>query len=127
MPLLFDHEIREHLARYLAGEITLQAFEDWFVPASWNVHRSGNDEAARLTYEIEAVLLQAAAERWPEQRVKDRLAPFVENYTVTLGEHLPIRVATASRTERYDLPSGVKAEPAALMPVVVHRISVTAS
>lgn len=127
MPRLLDIEIRERLARYLAAEISLREFEDWFIPASWNVHLRGNDDAAKLTYEIEAVLAQASTERWPEQRVKEELAPFVEQYTVTVGERSPVTSLASNRTEEYTLPSSVKAEPVWVAPVAVHRISVLAS
>lgn len=125
--MLLDIEIRERLARYLASEISLREFEDWFVPASWNVHLSGNEEAAQLTYDIEAVLLQASTERWPEERVKKKLAPFVEHYAVTLGERFPLTSLASNRTEEYTWPSSVKAEPVRIAPVAVHRISVMAS
>lgn len=34
-----DVEIRNRLEAYLAGELTIEEFEDWFVPASWD-HRT---------------------------------------------------------------------------------------
>lgn len=37
-----DAEIREHLRRYVADEITLDEFENWFVPKSWNIHQMGD-------------------------------------------------------------------------------------
>jgi len=34
-----DREIREHLARYFAGEISLRQFEEWFAPRAWDIHQ----------------------------------------------------------------------------------------
>ena len=48
-----DLEIRQQLARYLAKQITLDDFEDWFVAESWNVHRDENTAATDLVFEIE--------------------------------------------------------------------------
>lgn len=31
-----DAEIRDHLAAYLGGEMTLDAFEEWFVARAWD-------------------------------------------------------------------------------------------
>jgi hypothetical protein len=46
-------EIREHLAQLLAGKTSLDDFEGWFVPYSWNIHKYGDEEAQRLAYAIE--------------------------------------------------------------------------
>jgi hypothetical protein len=46
-------EIRSRLADWLAGRQSLDEFEDWFVAATWDVHKSGDSEAEALTDEIE--------------------------------------------------------------------------
>jgi len=46
-------EIRKHLERLLARETSLDDFEEWFGPYSWNIHKSGDSEAQRLAYAIE--------------------------------------------------------------------------
>ena len=53
MNFSLDNEIREKLANYLVGKISLEEFEDWFVSASWNVDRSKNQVAINMVYEIE--------------------------------------------------------------------------
>lgn len=47
-----DVQIRTNLARYLAGEMTLDEFEDWFVPATWDIERRDNPAAESLTAAI---------------------------------------------------------------------------
>ncbi len=42
-----DLEIRARLMRLLNGETTLREFARWFLPATWNVEATGNDEAVR--------------------------------------------------------------------------------
>jgi hypothetical protein len=46
-------EIRFRLADWLAGDRSLDEFDDWFVPATWDIHNSGDSEAEVLTDEIE--------------------------------------------------------------------------
>jgi hypothetical protein len=46
-------EIRDHLEKLLSGEVSLDDFESWFVPYTWNIHKHGNAEAQQLVYAIE--------------------------------------------------------------------------
>jgi hypothetical protein len=46
-------EIREQLARFLFGDISLGGFEDWFVPATWDAHKAGDPAAESLADEVE--------------------------------------------------------------------------
>ena len=78
-------EIREKLASYLAGEIPLHCFEDWFVPASWNVVKSKNQADINLVYEIELWLAEFSGGFWNEDELKNLLRPLVENYQVILA------------------------------------------
>jgi hypothetical protein len=49
-------EIREQLGRWIDGEISLQQFEDWFLPSTWNLHVENDAEAESLADEIELYL-----------------------------------------------------------------------
>jgi hypothetical protein len=40
--------IQEHVSRYLRGEISLQDFEDWFVPVMWDLAEGEDSEARRF-------------------------------------------------------------------------------
>jgi hypothetical protein len=42
-------EIQNHLAQWIDGKISLREFEDWFVPATWNIHLAGDQEAERVS------------------------------------------------------------------------------
>jgi hypothetical protein len=52
MDTSLDARICHHVRRYLSGEISLQELEDWLVPATWDVHRSGNARAEQLASDI---------------------------------------------------------------------------
>ncbi len=54
-------EIRHHLADYLSGVISLHAFQDWLVGATWNVESADDPAATELTYSIKLVLAEHAA------------------------------------------------------------------
>jgi hypothetical protein len=58
--LLPDLEIRAYLSRYLAGSLTLDAFEDWFVPETWDIE-SYSAGAAKLATEIRSALFRLSA------------------------------------------------------------------
>ena len=87
MGFALDIEIREQLARYLVGEISLQEFEDWFVPASWNVVQSKNMSAIYLVYEIELWLAEFSDGFWNEDELKEKLLPLVNNYKIDVAQY----------------------------------------
>jgi hypothetical protein len=78
-------EIRDKLASYLVGEISLHDFEDWFVPASWNVAQSKKQADINLVYEIELWIAEFSDGFWNENELRNYLRPLVENYQVELA------------------------------------------
>ncbi len=61
-------QIKEQLARFLAGQIDLDDFEDWFVSNTWNIHLSGSVAAESLTFAIEESLSE-----YSSQHISDRI------------------------------------------------------
>lgn len=55
--LLPDLEIRARLSSYLAGKVTLDQFEDWFVAATWDVEQSGGG-GEKLAAEVRTMLFR---------------------------------------------------------------------
>jgi len=45
-------QIRAQLGRYLDGDISLQEFDAWFVPATWNVEGTNDQTKVDLVYEF---------------------------------------------------------------------------
>ena len=76
-----DQEIREHLVRYLSGELSLRDFNRWFMPATWNIDRSGNDDAERLVGDIGLALAELQAGHATEEQVRVLFARLVHTYT----------------------------------------------
>lgn len=103
---MLDIEIREQLARYLANEISLEEFQGWFVPATWNVEQTNNPIAAELAHEIELRLAEFSNGHWTEDDLRSLLGPLVENYTVRVsfgtaspGSSVSLPTSTGAQTE----------------------------
>lgn len=45
-------DIRSKVASVVAGDLTIRQFEDWFVPATWDVERSADQDAIRLAHQV---------------------------------------------------------------------------
>jgi hypothetical protein len=50
------HEIEQKIALVAKGKLSLNAFEDWFVPNSWNVHKDSTFECIDLVSSIHHLL-----------------------------------------------------------------------
>jgi hypothetical protein len=111
-----ENEMREKLASYLFGEISLEDFEDWFVSASWNVNQSKNQAAINIVYEIELRLAEYSDGFRSEVELKNLLRPLVENYQVELA---PI--------PNFQLGSNARVDHWLLSPVSFHKLSSGAS
>lgn len=76
-------EIRRHLAAYLAGRCSLEAFEEWFVPHALSIAEESVDaEVQEMTYEIELRLAEFSNGDWAEDELRGMLRPLVEPYPV---------------------------------------------
>lgn len=73
MPLL-DLQIHAWIARYLSGTASLEQFEDWFIPATWEVERSGNLPAAEVATPIRTALAELSADPADELEFRALLA-----------------------------------------------------
>lgn len=74
---------QEQLLRYISGELSLDAFRDWFTPATWDIDGSDNEDARELSYEIEHRLAEFMHGDWDEQELKLLLRPFAERRSET--------------------------------------------
>ncbi len=81
MPTSIDVTIRDWLARYLAGEISLPEFEEWFVPATWNRVGRGDDRLNSLIGEIELRIAELTSKHRSEDDIKALLRPLLADPT----------------------------------------------
>jgi hypothetical protein len=77
---MLDTEIRERLARYLAGEVSLEAFATWFLPATWNVENEGADATRRLTFGILHLLVEHSNGDLSESDLRRKLGVLGRTY-----------------------------------------------
>lgn len=72
-------EIQDQLSSYLAGDIDLEAFEDWITVNGWNSHLQGDSAGHKLRLNIEHLLFEFSDEHsgwmWDEDRLRQELAP----------------------------------------------------
>jgi len=54
--MIIESEIRDQLKRFINGEISRDAFTDWLVIRSWDMHKDSSGSAQKLVHEIEARL-----------------------------------------------------------------------
>ena len=69
-------KIREELGKYLSGEISLQEFQDWFVPETWDIHKSGDQEGIELAREVELRLAEYTNGHRTESELKQMFSRF---------------------------------------------------
>lgn len=72
------------LACYLAGKTSLQQFDEWFVPAAWNVTPASDPEAADLVGEIYLRVAEYTNGDWDEEELKGLLRPHVNRIPISL-------------------------------------------
>jgi hypothetical protein len=82
MSYSLDFNIRERLASYLAKEISLRAFEDWFVPETWDVDQLGDLALMNLVYGIKLRLAEFSHGDWTENELRSLLRPFIEQFDI---------------------------------------------
>jgi hypothetical protein len=102
-------QIREQLARFLGGQIELEAFEAWFARNTRNIHQSGSVSAENMTFAIEESLSEYSSRHIDEQELSVELAAI-------LGEE-------SSVVEVLEVPQQVyrfrSSAPAVLIPLMV--------
>lgn len=79
-----NQEIRDRLARYIAGELSLKAFEDWLIPATWEIHKFGDQDLVALAGAVKRRLAEFSSGHWTEEELKRQLMPMVTRYKLDL-------------------------------------------
>lgn len=102
MQYSLDFEIRNHLAAYLAGEISLHDFEDWFFSKTWNVDQMNDPALIDLVYEIKLNWAEFSDGDWTEEELRSMLRPLVEKYKVTSS---PIQIVSSTSNTNFQFSS----------------------
>jgi len=75
--------IRRHLARYLAGNLTLNELQDWLVNATWTMEETASPAAVQLVYSIELVLAELSSGFLPLDQLRADLLEIAERANTT--------------------------------------------
>jgi hypothetical protein len=99
-----EFNIHEKLAEYLAGEITLGDFEDWFFPETWDIDQTDNLALINLVYGIKLSLAEFSSGDWTEAELRSILRPFLEKYVLVASQPL---VQYGTSNVNYRVPTSV--------------------
>lgn len=77
MPDALDQEIRTWIARYLRGGVSLDAFERWFTPATWDVESTGDAAAQGLAAVVALKLAEFSHGDLSVDELREEFRPLV--------------------------------------------------
>ena len=109
-----EFEIRDHLLAYLAGEISLRDFEDWFFPKTWEVDKFGDTALLDLVYQIKLDWAEFSNGDWSEEELRSMLKSLAEKVTISSS---PTRLIYGTSSKnfpysslsiRFDQSAGIK-------------------
>lgn len=93
-------EILARLANYLVGESSREQFEDWFIPATWDIKGTQDAGTVKLANRIKLRLAEFSNGDWPEEELKEELAgllrPDLQVYRFTTDPLIMITFETSS-------------------------------
>ncbi|MGH7744721.1 MAG: hypothetical protein ACREQ5_07900, partial [Candidatus Dormibacteria bacterium] len=75
--MIADYAIREQIAYYLTGKLSLDQFEDWLVGKSWDMHRDSDGQSQKLASAVELRLAEYSSGHLDEKHLRDELIPYV--------------------------------------------------
>jgi hypothetical protein len=86
--------IESQLSSYVAGEISLNEFEDWFAGSTWDIRNREGEAARRLAYAIELRLAEHSAGHLTESEMKHEFRQLLAGPSAQ-----PLQPATAHKAE----------------------------
>lgn len=87
--------MRDHLALFLAGDVSLDTFTDWLVGATWNRDTMGDAAASQLAYSIEFVLAEHSSGFLSEDELRSELQQFSQRRALASIHRVTSRPALA--------------------------------
>ena len=88
--MIAEYQLRQQLAKYLNGEMSLDHFEDWLVQRSWNMHRDSDEAAQKLGSMIELRLAEHSSGHLDEEHLRDEFRPLVTTYSAVVSFGQPV-------------------------------------
>jgi hypothetical protein len=72
--MVSSSQIRDILSQLLDNKVDLDAFEDWLIQNTWNIHQSGSTAAEALTFAIEESLSEYSSGHLGEKELRNELS-----------------------------------------------------
>ncbi len=108
-----DYNIREQLADYIAGKLSLREFEDWFFSETWDIDEIDNTDnqtstnLTNLVYGIKLRLAEFSHGDWTEVELRSMLLSILEKHVIVIGNTTMIRqsqVVYGTSSSNYSVP-----------------------
>ena len=71
--MITESALRQALASYLSGELSLAAFDDWIAVQTWDMHRGSSEQAQKLAGAIELRLAEHSAGHLSGEELRSQL------------------------------------------------------
>ena len=102
--MIKDSEVRSQLIAMLQQRTSLDAFEDWIVARSWNMHRDSSSSVQGLVAAVELALSEHSNHHISAAQLVTELAALAENVQVSVRfslsgvEAYPVPFSAASQS-----------------------------
>ena len=88
--------LRQRIARYLAGELSLADLYAWFTGEAWNIDARSDHDTAQLYHAVDLLLSEHSRGDWTEDELKEHLYPLGRYATVETD--VPVFQSTAANS-----------------------------
>lgn len=85
MPSSRSPEMIDRLSSYVGGENSLEAFDQWFVPTTWDINEVEDPIAYHLSGEIYLLLAEYTQGDRTDDELKAALGLLIESHAVVLA------------------------------------------
>lgn len=112
MPSGIEKQIRQNVRAVGEGRLSLDDFQRWFVPISWDIEASQDHSVIALVHGIDGILAESSAAHWSESDLREELAkairPFVsrQNKSFVLADVFEKRPRPYASRNKKDLTLG---------------------
>lgn len=118
-------EILDWAVRYLSGEVTLDQFEEWLVPNTWDVESSGDEASQALVHDILSMMVELSSGDLEQDEFDNELRKTVFNIHLSYPPVTGFAIHTYSTAET--IPERFRIVPTQSWSVVDDRPDVVES
>ncbi len=97
-----EFEIRDRLSAYLANEISLHDFEDWFFSKTWDVDKLDAPSLLDLVYHIKLTWAEFSGGDLSDKEFRSLLRSLLERYSISAS---PIRLVYSTSSKNVSASS----------------------